>query len=586
MAESKAPARKRAKKVTPPPPSAPVWTTACPDWERRIVAGESLIPFAPLFPAEAEDAFSIFRGLHVVDMGSEEHSPTMGEISRQWVLDLVGAIFGSYNPETGRRLIREVMLLIAKKNGKSTDAAGIMMTALLKNWRQSGEMGILAPTVEVANNAYNPARDMIRADEELSDLLRVQDHKRLITHTQTGATLQVVAADSDTVAGKKWIFTLIDELWLFGKRPNAQKMLLEATGGMASRPEGFVLYLTTQSDEPPAGVFKEKLDYARKVRDGEIEDPEFLPVLYEFPRRIIKSKGYLDEANWHITNPNLGASVDETYIRRKIKEAQEGTGGTLQDVLAKHLNVEIGLNLRSDRWAGADFWEAAGDKTLTLETLIERCEVVVVGIDGGGLDDLLGLCVMGRESGTRRWLSWNRAWAHEIVLERRKEIAPRLKDFEKAGDLVFVKQPGDDVQEVADIVCRVRDAGLLPQKNAIGVDAAGIADIVDALMAPERGLAMEQIVAVRQGYSLNGAIKTCERRIAGGEMVHADQDLMDWCVSNARIEDKGNAIVITKAASGKAKIDPLMATLDAVSLMALNPASAISVYESRGLLAV
>jgi phage terminase large subunit-like protein len=120
----------------------------------------------------------------------------------------------------------------------------------------------------------------------------------------------------------------------------------------------------------------------------------------------------------------------------------------------------------------------------------------------------------------------------------------------------------------------VRDAGLLPEKNAIGVDASGIADIVDALTAPERGISMEQIVAVRQGYTLNGAIKTCERRIAGGEMVHADQDLMDWCVSNARIEDKGNAIVITKAASGKAKIDPLMATFDAVSLISLNPAAA------------
>lgn len=538
------------------------------------MAGESLIPFRPLFPAEAEDALGIFRDLHVVDMGTEESSPTMGEISRQWVLDLVGAIFGAYNPESGRRLIREVMLLISKKNGKSTDAAGIMMTALLKNWRQSGEMGILAPTVEVANNAYNPARDMIRADEELSDLLRVQDHQRLITHRQTGATLQVVAADSDTVAGKKWIFTLVDELWLFGKRPNAQKMLLEATGGMASRPEGFVLYLTTQSDEPPAGVFREKLDYARKVRDGEIEDPEFLPVLYEFPRQIIESKAYLDEANWHITNPNLGASVDEAYIRRKIKEAQEGTGGTLQDVLAKHLNVEIGLNLRSDRWAGADFWQAASEPGVSLEYILERCEVATAGIDGGGLDDLLGLTINGRERDTRRQVTWSHAWAHKIVLERRKDIAPRLRDFEKAGELTIVENPGDDVRELADIVCRVRDAGLLPEKHAIGVDAAGIGDIIDELTTDERGITMDQIIAIRQGYSLNGAIKSTERKIAGRELVHGGQALMAWCVSNARIEDKGNAILVTKQASGKAKIDPLMALFNAVSLMALNPAAA------------
>lgn len=567
MAEAKAPARRRTKKT--PPPAGPVWSTACPDWERRIAAGQSLIPFAPLFPAEAEDALGIFRDLHVVDMGSETGSPTMGDVSRAWVIDLVAAIFGAYDPETGRRLIREALLLIAKKNGKSTDAAGIMMTALLKNWRQSGEMGILAPTVEVANNAFAPAWDMIKADEELSDLLRVQGHKRLITHTQTGATLQVVAADSDTVAGKKWIFTLVDELWLFGKRPNAQKMLLEATGGMASRPEGFVLYLSTQSDEPPAGVFKEKLDYARKVRDGIIEDPEFLPVLYEFPQKIIDAKGYLDEVNWHITNPNLGASVDAAYIRRKIKEAQEGTGGTLQDVLAKHLNVEIGLNLRSDRWAGADFWEAAGEPGLTLEALLERCEVAVVGIDGGGLDDMLGLAVIGREKDTRRWLHWGHAWVHEIALERRKEIAPRLLDFQAQGDLTIVKKPGLDIEQVADAVCRLRDAGLLPEKQGIGVDGAGITDVVDELDA--RGFTIEDIVAIQQGWRLNGAIKTTERRVAGGLLVHAGAEMMAWCVGNCRTVDNGNAISITKQASGKAKIDPVMALFDAATLMALNP---------------
>src|SRR5690606_15513306 len=115
-------------------------------------------------------------------------------------------------------------------------------------------------------------------------------------------------------------------------------------------------------------------------------------------------------------------------------------------------NVEIGMNLRSDRWAGADHWEAHGEKGLTLEILLERSEVVVAGVDGGGLDDLLGLAVLGREKETGRWLHWGRAWAHPSVLERRKEIAPRLHDFERDGDLVLVKRIGEDVAELAAIL--------------------------------------------------------------------------------------------------------------------------------------
>ena len=208
---------------------------------------------------------------------------------------------------------------------------------------------------------------------------------------------------------------------------------------------------------------------------------------------------------------------------------------------------------------------------MTLESLLQRSEVVTVGIDGGGLDDLLGLTVLGREPLTRRWLHWAHAWAHNIVFERRMDIASVLRDFEKAGDLTVVDRPGDDVQQVADIICDIRDRGLLPEKLAIGVDSAGIGDIVDELTTRERGITMEQIVAISQGWKLNGAIKTTERKVAGGELVHCGSALMNWCVGNARVVPQGNAITITKQASGSAKIDPLMSTFDAVSLMALNP---------------
>ncbi len=555
------------------------WTTACTDWAERLVARRSIIP-PPIFEDRAEQALAIFKQLRVVDLPGR---PTFGECSEQWVFDFVAAIFGANDPETGAQLIREFYMLISKKNTKSTLAAGVMLTAVVLCWREEEEHLILAPTKEVADNSFKPAAAMVRADEELSVLFHVQDHIRTITHRNSRASLKVVAADTDTVSGKKSGRVLIDEHWLFGEKANAESMFMEALGGQVSRPEGFVIYLTTQSDKPPAGVFLEKLRYARDVRDGKVVDRKFLPVLYEFPGPMVQSKAYLDPANFYVTNPNIGRSVSAEWLTDELRKQQHKTDGTFQQFLAKHLNVEIGTALRSDRWAGADFWEACGDPALTLEALLERSEVCTVGLDGGGLDDLLGITVLGREKDTRRWLWWSHAWAHEIVMDRRKEIAPRLQDFQKAGELTFVALPGEDVVQVADIISRVKDSGLLPDKHAIGVDPAGIGAVVDELTSDARGIALEQITAVQQGWKLNGAIKTTERALAGGELVHAGQGLMAWSVGNARVVQVGNAITITKQASGTAKIDPLMAGFSAVTMMALNPKSAASVYEQRGL---
>lgn len=549
------------------------WSTACPDWERRIVARESLIVCPPLFPEVAQDAWEMCSKFEMVDVVGQ---PLLGDVSLPWLRDFVLAVFGAEDPETGRRHINEFLLMVSKKNAKSTVAAAIMLTALLMNWRQSAELLILSPTKEIADNSYKPIRDFIKADRDLSALLKVQDYFRLITHNETGATLKVVAADSDTVSGKKASFVFVDELHEFGKQAKASNMLLEATGGLASRPEGFVIYATTQSAEPPAGVFKQKLDYARKVRDGKVKDRKFLPLIYEFPDAMLQSKAYENLENAYVTNPNWGASVDIERITQLHSQAKEGGEQEFKEFLAKHLNVEIGLNLRSDRWAGADFWESqAKAPGLTLDQLLDRSEVVDVGIDGGGLDDLLGLAVVGRDKDTREWLTWTHAWAHPSVLERRKQEAARFQDFAKDGDLTLVQNIGEDVEDVASICALIEARGLL---DKIGCDPAGLGGIVDALA--EAGIPEEKLIGVSQGWKLTGAIKTAERKLAEGVLVHGGQPLMAWCVGNAKVEPRGNAVIITKQAAGSAKIDPLMALFNAVTLMSLNPAAEKSFWET------
>lgn len=556
---------------------APTWTTATPNWEEKIVKGESLIPCPPLFKTPSQIALRVFKELTLVDVLG---CPKIGEVTKDWVFDFVAVIFGAYDPAAKKRLIKEFFLLISKKNSKSTLAAGIMLTALILNERQSCELVIVAPTKEVANNSFDPMRDMIRVDSELSAIFNVSAHTKTITHRSTGATLKVIAAESDSLAGVKATYVLIDELWVFGKRAGASSMLQEAMGGLASRPEGFVIYLSTMSDEPPAGVFKEKLDYARGVRDGLIDDPRFLPVLYEFPQAYIENNSHLEPKNWYITNPNLGASVDLQYLIDTIKRAKKSHDkNTLQTALAKHLNIPIGISLRANRWAGAEFWEKAG-KTFTLDELIEKSEVITMGGDGGGLDDLLGCAVVGRlptpkyiytddrniRHEVKQWWVWVKAWCHPIALERRKQDEPRYRDFEADGDLVIVQNVGDDVAEFADIAKKIYDSGKL---DKIGLDPAGADDIVIALESI--GIPREQITGVSQGWKLGGYQKVCERKIASGDLTHANQPLMAWCVGNARVKLSGSGVAMSKSESGNGKIDPVIAMLNAVALMSQNP---------------
>jgi len=561
------------------------WSTACPDWEDRLKAKLSIIP-PPIFPDQAEQALRIFKQLRVCDLPKwiwdedlgEYRSPNFGECSEQWVFDFVAAIFGGYDAETGQQLIREYYLLISKKNTKSTIAAGIMLTAVILCWRSEEEHLILAPTKEVADNSFKPAAAMVRADDELMAIFHVQDHVRTITHLVSKASLKVVAADTDTVSGKKSGKVLVDEHWLFGKRANAEAMFMEALGGQVSRDEGWVIFLTTQSDEPPAGVFKEKLNYYRDVRDGKIEDRKSLGVLYEYPPAMVKAKAYLDPSTYYLTNPNIDRSVSAEWLADQLKKLLHKTDGTLQIFLAKHLNVQIGMNLRADRWAGADFWERqAKAPGITLHELLERCEVVTAGIDGGGLDDLLGLAFVGRERGTGKWLAWTRAWAHPIAMERRKSEESKYDDFQAQGDLVIIEELPGDVAQVAAVVKEVNESGLLA---SVGLDPEKTHKVMfQALVDAE--IDEKKCFGVSQGWKLIGAISVTERKLAEGVLVHGGQPLMNWCVSNAKIEPRGNAALITKQASGTGKIDPLMALFNAVQLMALNPepAQTTSIYD-------
>lgn len=553
------------------------WDLSCPDWETRLREGRSLVPHLPHLDLAAGDrAVAVYNKLRLADV---PNTPTLGEAGGEWFSDIVRALFGSWFPAWQVRMIVEIFLLVPKKNSKTTNGALLMLTALLLNLRPRAPFALMAPVKDTADEAFEAAAGAIALDQVLDKKFHVRNHLKMIVHRETKAVLQIMTFDPDVLTGQKFVGALIDEVHVIAKNPKAAKAIRQVRGGRVPFPEAFLAFITTMPDEAPVGVMKAELTKARAIRDRK-QVGKMLPVLYEFPAKIQldRNQPWKDPALWPMVTPNLNRSVTMRVLQELYDDAVQKGEEEVRGWASQHLNIEIGLGLLSDSWAGAAFWEVqALDGGLTLEQLIARCDVATVGIDGGGLDDLLGLVVLGRDSDTGDWLCWAKAWAHKIVLERRKEIASKLLDLQAAGDLTIVEHIGQDIEELADLVEQVNESGLLARdgdepdkvKPAIGADPAGIGAIVDAIL--EKKIPFERILAIRQGWMMNGAIKTAERKLAEGTLLHGGQPIMAWCVGNAKIVSAGNAVYITKQASGTAKIDPLMALFDAVHLMVLNP---------------
>ena len=154
-----------------------------------------------------------------------------------------------------------------------------------------------------------------------------------------------------------------------------------------------------------------------------------------------------------------------------------------------------------------------------------------------------------------------------MINERRKTDATLFEDFAADGDLVIIPDDSeDDIKQVAEVAEEVNATGNLLK---VGLDTLGMPEIDRALR--NAGLEDEQIGGIPQGYKLNGVIKTVERKLAARRLKHSGSRLLAWCIGNCKQEPKGNAVVITKQASGFAKIDPAMAMFDAAYPMALEP---------------
>lgn len=547
---------------------------ACPDWWEKIQAGETPMAAIPLNAARAGKALAFFNRLRLPDVPG---NPSLGDACGDWFRDLLVAFLASEDPDTKRRLVWELLCMVPKKNSKTTYVAALGLTAQYLEDAPNRQMLIVAPSQNISERCFDQAQGMIRLDARLASIFKVQDHLKRIERIKTGTVLDVKTFDTQIVTGEIPILTIIDELHELGKKARAASVMQQIRGGGITMQGGQVLMITTQSDEPPAGIWKTELAKARAIRDGRGEpNPILLPLIYEFPRELQLDKDYWrDQRNWPLILPNVGRSIDPDKLKADYENNGRATDQAEQIWASQHLNIEIGVGLGNENWRATDFWENAGDDRLAdLDELLARSEVVTFGGDGGGLDDLLGAAVIGREKGTRHWLCWTHAWAHRQVLNARKEIAPALIDFAEEGSLTLCDKASDLAIGFGEIFARVLASGLLPEKDAVGLDPNNVAALIEELT--KRGMTDKMLRRLLQGPALAPAWWGIEMKLADGTLFHSATRLMAWCVGNAKIEPRGNAVMVTKQISGRAKIDPVIAMGEAAILMSWNPeASAV-----------
>ncbi|WP_410922048.1 terminase large subunit domain-containing protein [Pseudomonas aeruginosa] len=539
-------------------------TFATPDWAERLQRQEMPIDLGDVGPllnhTRVKAALSLFDALCLPDVPGQ---PPMSTAAAPWQREVVQLAAGGLQKD-GRQSVNTLGIMVPKKNNKTTFAAAMCLTLATMSPRPNAEFLLIGAEQSIANLAFNQLAGMIACDETMRDMWHVREHLKRIENRQSGVAIAVKTFSMEAVTGSKPAFVLLDEVHLL-TGPDASRVIGQIRGGMAAIPEAQLVWISTQSDVAPRGFWKDELTKARAVRDGKLDLPGYAPVLYEPPPGMASDILKASHPDlWRLVNPSLGYSISKAWLVSSFREAVAVGEQEVRRWLSQHANVEVStFELGEDAWGGAQVWARGQRPGLTFDRVIEHADAMVIGLDGGGLDDLLAITVLGLVGG--QWLAATRAFCYTVVLERRTQIASLLQDFVAAGDLVLMNE-ADGLGPVIDLLLAIhqrRDGVVL------AADPNGVAvEIAETLLAA--GWVRADIVAVRQGWGLRPGYQALERRLRAGTFQHGGQPLLSWCVSNARVDPTSG--LVTKKVSGSAKIDCLTALATAaVALMELPP---------------
>lgn len=321
-----------------------------------------------------------------------------------WQKAMLSAIFGIVD-ENGNRQFREIVLIVARKNGKSLIAAGCGNYVFRVEGGYGAKVFCLAPKLEQADIIYNSIWQMIQLDPEeqaLREVLderdehnkRIHDVSMLARHRQsdlaitgTNSTVKKIAFSAKKSDGFNPSLTICDEVasWAGDQGLKQYEVMKSAMG---ARPEGLMLSCTT-SGYVNDSIYDELVKRSTRFLLGDSKERRLLPFLY----MIDDIEKWNDINELRKSNPNLGVSVSIDYLLEEIAIA-EGSLSKRGEFITKYCCLKQNS---SQAWLPAQIVEAASKKQYALEDF--RGSYCVGGIDLSQTRDLTACCIVLEKAG-------------------------------------------------------------------------------------------------------------------------------------------------------------------------------------------